>query len=295
LTNLTSTGEAYALPAAERKAGWLRLAGSRAVPPCGCRTGDGEHIGGRPPTPTTSGNALSVTRQLRSQPIAPMSLYPRRATGKTLAELPPRAGAGPALQRVINHVNSGGHESPDGRRLVYYLTIPGLSYLMTRIPTGRTSGSLTITRIQYSAARLVAGRREPPVFFRHYTAEGNMSYVAAPAASDPNRSRNHGATEYRSALAHDRSGLIMNAVDPETHLLSSIMSLIPAARSARSCTVMQSIARRRPHTGRSNQRRRMILMEPPDDAGRGCSCKQHRGWYRALIYGLPTTNLLMTR
>jgi Tol biopolymer transport system component/DNA-binding winged helix-turn-helix (wHTH) protein len=128
-------------------------------------------------------------------------------------------------QRIMKHVNSGGHESPDGRRLAFVRSneVPGLSYLMTSNTDGTNERVIhTIdTNSIFGSLDWSPDGVKLLYAFRQYTDEGYLSYLAEIPAD--------GGPEFRITTPErekiiaarwlpDKGGLIMNAVDPETHL-----------------------------------------------------------------------------
>jgi len=130
--------------------------------------------------------------------------------------------------------------------------------------------------------------------FRQYTAEGYLSYVAEISAN--------GGTEYRitqprrdriiaARWLRDRSGLIMNAVDPETHLPQLYYVAYPSGEERRITNDFSnykdiSIADDgRTLVAQISGEETHLWIEPADDAGRAALvANSTRGWYRSLSW-----------
>src|SRR5215813_8747346 len=299
LTTLTSTGDAYA-PAIAPNGKFLAYAWLKPGGPSlrlqQLATGSAIEIA--PPTPDHLRAMVrywAVTFSADSSYVYYILADDGENAQGTLFRVPVLGGHS---QRVMNHVNSGGHESPDGRRLVFIRSneVPGLSYLMTSNTDGTNDQIISTieTNSVFGSLDWSPDGSSLLYVFRQYTAEGYLSYVAEiPATGGPEyritQPRRDGIIAAR--WLRDRSGLIMNAVDPETHLSQLYYVAYPGGEEHRITNDLSnykdiSIA----DDGRSlvaqiRGGETHLWLEPADDAGRAALvANSTRGWYRSLSW-----------
>ena len=201
-------------------------------------------------------------------------------------------------QKVINFVN-GASESPDGKRIAFLRRnqIPGLSNLMVcnRDGTNEQVVSTIDSNSTFNSLGWSPDGTNILYAFRQHTSEGYLHYIAEIPASGGAEHRLIQPRRERILAAQwlpDKSGLIMNAVDPHTNLPQIYMVTQPGGEeqqltndwnnykgitiTADGRTVVSQI---------SGSTTRLWLM-PKGDPGHAVSlASSSRGWY----YGLSWT------
>ena len=127
--------------------------------------------------------------------------------------------------KILSHVNSGGHESPDGKRIVFVRADQGkgVCHLMISDNDGTNEQILSTMDMNSVYASLDWSSDSASILyaFRQHTADGYIHYVAEIPATGGAESRITPPRSQRILSAHwlpDRSGLIMTAINPETQL-----------------------------------------------------------------------------
>jgi len=128
-------------------------------------------------------------------------------------------------QKIVSHVNSGGHESPDGKTIVFVRADQGkgVCHLMISDNDGTNEQILSTMDMNSLYASLDWSSDSASILyaFRQHTADGYIHYVAEIPATGGAESRVTPPRSQRILSAHwlpDKSGLIITAIDPETQL-----------------------------------------------------------------------------
>ena len=201
-------------------------------------------------------------------------------------------------QRIVNHANSGGHESPDGQRLAFIRAneIPGLSYLMISNTDGTNEQIISTIGANSVFGSLDWSPDGTSLLYalRSQTAEGYLSYVAEVPAT--------GGPEYRITRPRrdkiiaarwlpNKSGLIMNAVDPETHLAQLYYVDYPGGEERRITNDLNNYkdisiaADGRTLVAQISGGETHLWLESAGDAGRAkLLANSTRGWYDCLSW-----------
>lgn len=128
-------------------------------------------------------------------------------------------------QKILGHVNSGGQESPDGKKIVFVRADQGkgVCHLMIIDNDGTNEQTLSTMDMNSGYASLDWSADSASILyaFRQHTADGYIHYVAEIPATGGPESRITPPRSQRILSAHwlpDKSGLIMTAINPETQL-----------------------------------------------------------------------------
>lgn len=299
LTNLTSTGDVYA-PVISRNGKYLAYVWLKPGGPA-LRLQDlatGSTIEVAPPMPARLWVMVrywAITFSADSSYVYYILADDGENALGTLFRVPVLGGHS---KMVMHHVNSGGHESPDGRRLAFIRTneIPGLSYLMT----GNTDGTDEQIISSIDTNSIFASLDWSPdgttllYAFREQTGEGYLSYVAEIPAT--------GGSEYRITQPRrdkiiaarwlpDKSGLIMNAIDPETHLPQLYYIAYPGGEERRITNDLNNYkdisiaADGRTLVAQISGGETHLWLAPSGDAEHAALLgNSTRGWYRSLSW-----------
>jgi Tol biopolymer transport system component/DNA-binding winged helix-turn-helix (wHTH) protein len=143
-------------------------------------------------------------------------------------------------QKIQNHVNSGGHESPDGNHIVFVRADQGkgLCHLMISNTDGTNEQILSTMDMNslYGSLDWSSDNASILCAFRQHTADGYIHYIGEIPATGGAESRITPPRRERILSAHwlpDKSGLIMTAIDPETQLSQIYYVSQPAGEERR--------------------------------------------------------------
>ncbi len=222
LTNLTSTGDVYA-PVISPNGKYLAYCSGPKLRVRQMATGSTIEI--LPPTPPQLWGMLrywGVFFSADSNYIYYLIADDGENVTGTLFRVPVLGGRS---QKIMNHVSGGGKESPDGQRLVFIRAnqILGLRYLMTSNTDGTNEQIISTidTNSLFGSLDWSPDGANLLYAFRQHTAEGYLHYVAEiPATGGPEIRITHPRREriLSTQWLPDKSGLVMSAIDPLTHL-----------------------------------------------------------------------------
>jgi len=221
LRNLTTTGNAYG-PAISPDGRYLAYCSGPKL--CVRQIGTGSIIEIAPPIPAKLWGMLrywGIIFSADSNQIYFIIADDRENATGTLFRVPVLGGHS---QKVLNHVNGGGRESPDGQRIVFVRAdqTKGLNYLMISGTDGTNEQILRTIDMNSFFGSLDWSSDSANILyaFRQHTANGYIHYVAEIPATGGAESRITGPRPERILSAQwlpDKNGLIMSAIDPVTH------------------------------------------------------------------------------